>query len=223
MNLSTGNSGNKLYPAVVKLGPEAQQEGSYCQFLGDQVCPKIFAIIPNGYVMEGLESAPRTHNLLRKIEKLLGEEVWVRPALPSSMDTNWWDKLKKYGITVPEFVFTNQTCLVHGDPTASNVLIRNKEIILCDPRPPRDYIPQYRETDMGRIVQSIFGWEEVAYRAERISWDKPDFWHNEEQRRRAFFWCGAAAARIQYLEENRPNSRETIINWCKYVRGQCHV
>lgn len=222
MNFSTGNSGNLLREAVIKTGPECAQEGSYCQLLGEDVCPKIYSLIPNGYVMENLIPSSRNYSLLCEIETLLENRVWNRPALPSSLDTDWRDELKKFGISTPSWALSNEYCMVHGDPTASNCLRRGQDLIICDPRPPRNYVPQYRETDMGRIIQSMFGWEEVAYGAERIAFYPPRFLMNSEYRRRAFFWTGAAAARIEFLERSRDN-RENILRWCSYVRRQCHV
>jgi len=222
MDFSTGNSGNRLVEAVVKTGTECLQEGSYCEFLGPDVAPFVYGSISNGYVMEKLEPAPRTRNLLRNIEKLLETRVWNRPALPSTMDCDWRENLRKYGVETPDWAVPTEFCLVHGDPTASNALIRGNDLILCDPRPPRDYIPQCRETDMGRILQSYLGWEEIAYGAEHILWNRPDFYDNTQWRKKAIFWCGAAAARIEYLEHSR-NNRVRILHWCQEIRRLCSV
>lgn len=221
MGFSTGNSGNLLVETVTKIGPEAQQEGSYCKLLGERVCPKIYNVFEGAYTMQRLEPAPRTTDLLLRIESLLEQEVWSRPALPSSNDVNWKDNLKKYGVTIPDWVIDAEQCLVHGDPTASNALIRGRDIVLCDPRPPRAYIPQCKETDMGRILQSFLGWEEAAYGLKHVKYIAPHFmsglcWKN------VVFWCGAAAARIEYLERSRTN-RQNILEWCAKVRRSCNV
>jgi hypothetical protein len=224
-NFNTGNSGNLLREAVVKTGDGCQMEGAYCQLLGSEVCPEVYAIIPNGYVMERLSQPHPTMRsdpkFLRAIAFYLEKKVWSRPALHSTMDTDWRDKLKIYGIRTPDWIIPNEYCMVHGDPTVSNVLIRGRKVIIADPRPPRDYIPQCRETDLGRILQSWYGWEVAAYGAPGESWDKPDFRTGIEEDR-AHFWCGAAAARIEYLENSR-DKRPIILDWCRTVRSLCHV
>lgn len=219
VSLNTGNSGDRLVETITKLGPNCQQEGAYCQHLGERVTPKIYNVFSGGYVMERLESAPRTPRLLLEIEELLHDEVWNRPALPSSSETKWQDELKKYGVgNIPPYVdFDTDYCLVHGDPTASNALLRGEDLVLCDPRPPRVYIPQLKETDMGRILQSMLGWEVVAYGAAWVNFIEPKFFQVEIIKKKAFFWCAATAARIEFLERSR-TSRPQIIAWCDKVR-----
>ena len=232
MNFSTGNSGNSLREAVIKTGPGCQQEGAFCQFLGRDIAPEVYALIPDGYIMEALKPATLRTGTLWEIEYSLDVLVWNRPALPISMEQPWQDYLSEFGITAPEGVIVTDPCLVHGDPTASNVLWRqptdsasDTKLILADPRPPRAFIPQHRETDMGRILQSYMGWEVAAYGAKPINFIKPAFFRDKDLMRAATFWCGAAAARIEFLEKRRTDrpKRERILNWCANVRTLCNV
>lgn len=234
MNLTTGNSGNRLRPAVIKTGPGCQQEGAFCQYLGPQIAPEIYTIFPDGYVMEALASAPRSFDLLHRMETVLRAYVWNRPALPSTDDTDWRHNLAKFSVDVPDWVVPTEFCLVHGDPTASNALIRpiispglptgpDPRIILCDPRAPRNYIPQCRETDMGRILQSYYGWEVAAYGATPARFLEPYFMCEHQYARKAKFWCGAAAARIEYQERLRANPNRSILDWCLETRAKCNV
>lgn len=233
MDFSTGNSGNTLLEAVVKIGPGCQQEGSFCQFLGHSVTPRVYAILPDGYVMEALNPALRHPRLLVEITKTLGKLVWPRPPLPISTDTTWREALEKFGVKVREDVIETDPCLVHGDPTASNALVRflpgcSSQLIIGDPRPPRDFIPQNRETDMGRILQSYLGWEVAAYGAARIEFDRPWFMDDQKMLNAAKFWCGAAAARIEHLERTRNDRndsmrRSAILKWCADTRYLCNV
>lgn len=225
MDFASGNSGNSLRRAVIKTGPGCQQEGVYCQLLGPEVAPEIYAIIPDGYVMEALQQIKGDAFQLIQIEELLRTKVWSRPALPVSTDYSWKDKLGEFGITVPEHAIVSEPCLVHGDPTVSNALVRVRrsvDLIMCDPRPPRDFIPQYRETDMGRILQSYLGWEQAAYGWAKARYYEPLFMTDKSLRAAAYFWCGAAAARIEFLERSRANRRH-ILDWCLEVRGICNV
>ena len=52
MDFRTGNSGNLLQPTVLKMGSGCEQEGFYCRILGDDIAPKVYAILEGGYVME---------------------------------------------------------------------------------------------------------------------------------------------------------------------------
>jgi hypothetical protein len=222
MDFSTGNSGNKLKEAVVKTGPGCRQEGAFCQVLGSVVAPEIYGLLPDGYVMEKLDKfwTWADRSLLQRIEFLLADQVWCRQAFPVSNDIIWTDCLKDYGLTVPDWAVPKHFCLAHGDPTISNTLSRGRNIVLCDPRPPRNYIPQCAETDMGRILQSYFGWESVAYGAPETRYAAPYFFKSTGLLRSARFWCGAAAVRIEHLEKSRDN-RAHIINWCREVRKEC--
>ena len=182
----------------------------------------MYTLIPDGYVQEALEPAPRTPDLLLRIEHLLETKVWNRPALPSSSEIDWKDCLKEYGVIVPDYAIPTEFCLVHGDPTASNTLVRGDDLILCDPRPPRNYIPQCRETDMSRILQSLLNWEVVAYGSEYVPFDWPKFMNYSYLYPKVQFWCGATAARIEHLERSRGNCRH-ILDWCLEIRGMFHV
>ncbi len=229
-DFSTGNSGNLLQEVVMKFGPSCQQEGSFCQYLGEDIAPRVYALLPDGYVMEKLSKATYGPLLLIHIEKALKKHVWSRSPLPISTDVSWQEKLQQFGIMrFPDHAIQTDACLVHGDPTASNALIRYKSwsspqvrLIMCDPRPPRDFIPQVRETDMGRILQSYYGWEEAAYGVPHVEFHRPDFMKDENLFEAAMFWCGAAAARIEFLERSR-GCRSNILNWCKTVRGMANV
>lgn len=225
MNFATGNSGNRLQAAVVKTGPGCQQEGVFCQYLGDNVAPRIYAILEDGYVMESLlDIGPSSRSdVLVRIEEKLEKYVWNRPAIPSGIDKPWREKLwENYGVRVPDWIQDKETCLVHGDPTVSNAMHRNGELVLIDPRPPRDYIPQTPETDMGRIVQSLLGWEGVAYGAPAVQYRPPRFMNSRYHYKAAMFWAGAAAARIEYLEMTR-QKRTNILDWCGAIRRLTNV
>jgi hypothetical protein len=222
MDFSSGNSGNSLYEAVVKFGDGCRQEGAFCRELGSAVTPHIYSLLPNGYVMEKLTPFNRRDpNLLLRIEFLLSNRVWHRPAFPVSNAFDWVDCLKDYGLKVPDWAIPTEFCLTHGDPTASNTLSRNGELILCDPRPPRNYIPQCRETDMGRILQSFMGWEMSAYGWEYIQYVPPLFIQSNSLLKKATFWCGAAAVRIEHLEKSRQFPRQSVLDWCERMRFLC--
>jgi hypothetical protein len=213
VEFSSGNSSSRLVNAVLKIGPECTQEGAYCKLLGRDVCPEIYGFVENGYVMEKLVPRSRDKFLLQDVENILEERVWNRPALPSSVDVDWKDRLKMFGIEVPDWVASEKTCMVHGDPTASNVLLREDQTLICDPRPPRDFMPQFVETDMGILLQSFYKWEVAAYHARDIYFDEPKFMSHPDLLRKAMFWLRAKALRIAAYEKCGKN-RPRIFAWC---------
>jgi hypothetical protein len=221
----TGNSGNFLAHAVIKTGEGCQQEGAFCQFLGRDVAPEVYTLLPDGYIMEKLRIPDPNRNRLCDIEDLLEYGVWNRPALAISNDIPFAEHLKVFGVNAPMWAVETDPCLVHGDPTVSNFLYREEECqyILADPRPPRAFIPQNRETDMGRILQSMLGWENAAYNLPRIEYFAPRFTKDPYLTRAAQFWCGAAAARIQYQELRRACPKKKILDWCAHVRDLYNV
>lgn len=219
-----GNSGSSLQSAVVKLGADCQQEGAYCELLGVDVAPIVYAIIPGGYVMERLERPNRGTHLLIEIERLLRINVWKHPAV--HYEVTGKDDFREYHTKLrwapPEWAIPTSFCRCHGDPTVSNAMRRwDGSLVLIDPRAPRHYIPQARETDMGRLLQSALGWEEVAYGDSRVEYVPPLFWDDPTLRRKALYWCGATAKRIEKKEMESPEPREHILHWCLKVQMVC--
>ena len=53
------------------------------------------------------------------------------------------------------------TCVnrIHGDPTVENVMQRDGRVVLIDPLPANVYIPAIISVDLGKMLQSIFGYE----------------------------------------------------------------
>ena len=205
------------------------QEGAYCRALGPEVTPRVYTLLPDGYVMEQLEPAPRHRGLLCEMENLLRNHVWHRKSVNYDV-TGQMDYLEYHaalGLTVPPELIPHRFTMAHGDPTVSNALVRYKELrgdhqlVICDPRPPRAYIPQCPESDMGRLVQSAFGWEVVAYGWERIRYDAPIFWRNDTLRPRALFWCAAACKRIEKKELSKPTPRPHVLEWCETTVRDC--
>lgn len=225
MNLSSGNSGARLIETITKFAPDAAFEGGFCQLLSKVVCPEIFATGPGYYVMERLEQIPRTPDLLRKIELLLEQNVWNRPASNYEVtgQPGYIEFQKSMGIETPNFARPKEFCLIHGDPTVSNAMLRDTDLVLIDPRPPNGHIPSAAMVDRGKILQSWMGWEYVAYNEPDVSYNPPYFMSDKTLRKQALFWCGYHAARIEQLEISRGWNRPSILQWCNRVRRYCNV
>lgn len=226
MSLSSGNSGARLIETITKFAPDAAFEGAFCQHLGKEVCPEVISVSPGQFTMERLESAPRHLSLLRDIESLLEKSVWSRPSqnYDVSGQMNFIEFQKSMGIETPEWAIPTEFCLIHGDPTVSNAMVREDgSLVLIDPRAPNGHIPSWKAVDMGKILQSFFGWEEVAYNEEPVRYLRPLFMLDHRLEKQARFWLGYHAARIQQLERSRNLNRPHILRWCAEIRGMCNV
>lgn len=158
------------------------------------------------------------------IENLLEDRVWCHPSVDydTTGQENYIEFHKRLGWEVPEWAIPTKFCRTHGDPTVSNCMVRRDgRIVLIDPRPPRCYVPQCREADMGRILQSALGWETAAYGIPKAEYVSPTFWFSPDVRNKAIFWCGAAAVRILHQELKREKQNTKIIQWCEETRDKC--
>lgn len=55
-------------------------------------------------------------------------------------------------------------CQTHGDPTFENVMARRDgSVVLIDPIPATSAVPNLRCVDLGKVLQSIGGWEQLRY------------------------------------------------------------
>lgn len=53
--------------------------------------------------------------------------------------------------------------LTHGDPTFHNTLWLKDRLVLCDPVPANTTIPDIRAVDLGKLLQSCFGFETIMH------------------------------------------------------------
>lgn len=207
---------------VEKYSPDAYAEARHAEILGTSVCPVIYRTTEFHYYMELLEPVQPFPRLLREIERKLESKVWCREwyQVEKIWDVNLSDQL---GINIPSFVVEGNSPYVatHGDPTASNAAWRDEELILLDPRPPRPGIPSLAAVDHGKILQSMAGWEAVAYGQPFVHYDEPKFVENGDELRRALFWCFVAARRIRYKELKRKTIRDDVVVWCHNLERTC--
>jgi hypothetical protein len=214
-----GNSDAEVTLSVLKIGPEEQARGEWVDFLGREVCPEVYKIFDNGYVMEFLEPVRPYEALLLDMENLLETQVWCRP----DPGTNaWWLLHLRNRIEMPDPPPATRYTLTHGDCTVSNAMKRGDQLLIIDPLPPRRYIPNVPESDMGRLIQSAMGWEVLMYGDEIIEYDPPTFWFREKERRLALWWCACLAMRIALFERQRAG-REKVLQWTHTVAEKCFI
>lgn len=200
--------------------PELSDEVRQCVSLGTNVCPAILLDnSPRSYVMERLDPAAREPDLLREMEQLLLERVWHRdpigdrPAWRTSFGV-------KYLMSIPGWVDDETPCLTHGDPTVSNALRRGSQLILCDPAP-RPYAPEFASVDRGKLLQSLAGWETMAYGWDPVAYEPPRFVDDPELLSRAVWWLGAHVTGVLQRELRRPTERAGLRKWCGRLIDAC--
>ena len=194
-----GNSGatieidrDEYGESVVKRGGDTdlRKQAEICEYLGPSVCPKVSCVTDTSYRMEYLCHIPigmHPAGTFMSMIHLLRECVWNRKPLSDPNDGRWLDQLRDWnaefapwitrdllaalysGGTVPE--------MIHGDPTLANAMCREDgSLILIDPLPARHATPSLREVDVGKILQSVSGWEgiKVGREASRVNIDPQD-------------------------------------------------
>jgi hypothetical protein len=103
-----------------------------------------------------------------------------------------------------------KTCAIHGDCTLDNVLLPGKyidkknikgHIWISDPLPPDERIPSLRVVDLGKLLQSAIGWENLKYNAlPPIDVNECIYqvmiYENQSVQRLAWLWCVIHLIRI---------------------------
>lgn len=198
--------------AVIKRGPKVNAEIEYLKVLGPEVAPQIITSGDGCYVMEYLEPI-RGVGLgwwPRQIENMLAERVWHRSEHHVEGQESWYHKLyHTTGIKAPDWSHTiSPRCMTHGDCTLANTMQRpykdpgpkGGEVggwVLIDPVPPGHRVPQIRECDQSKIMQTMLGWETITGGMLPVEWEMPDFVREsrDSHLRRVLFWTGVTLVR----------------------------
>lgn len=196
-----GHSGAVLREAIVKTGDVAAIYGEvrYAQHLG-AICPEIYGEWPGGYAMERLrQSTPAVDTLVlarASLEKL----VWCRE--PAEPEQEWLqDFSTRFLYYAPDFSRDEKPCLIHGDPTLGNVVLTDGGVRILDPKPPARGIPSFRSVDLGKMLQSMLGWEQLRTGRRRpYRLDSPLVDLSDDELMRVAFWCTVHLRRIMQRE-----------------------
>lgn len=155
---------------------------SHCELTSS--LPRVIEVHDDGYTMERLH-VPELEDLndstvYAKILFAL-EGLWGVPSSTPLVGFDMGAHLKRLEPLIPASRLTpveTQTmirvlskinwialpkALTHGDPIIDNVLMRGSELVLIDPIPATPAIPDVRASDMGRVLQSVLGYEKHRY------------------------------------------------------------
>lgn len=203
------------------------------------VAPEILGVTTDGYIMEELQPAPLWRGLPDEVYRLLLRRVWSHRPLNAderlmcvSPGGVWFERIQEiFGVSVP--LTLRKACWIqepcHGDPTFSNVMMKEidgrERLRLIDPCH-REYCPEHRLVDCGKILQSMLGWETV-----QLGWQPPEPWNlpegeefasgeNDGTKAYTLWWCGLHCTRILRREKIGRN-REEVITWAEHTAEEC--
>lgn len=163
-----------------EVGKRVHTQAHYCRRFDPAAFPVIHQIFPRGCVMERLEDYTYGTRYVADVTRLLREFVWTHP---SNSEPDWHAHLTYimnrvetaapgYAPRVADFFYAAKMekrnlrrCQVHGDPTYDNMMQRGRDAILIDPLPPYAHgeMPELAAVDIGKIMQSLIGYEAVKY------------------------------------------------------------
>jgi len=199
---------------VLKNGKGCHDQAMYLKEL--RIGPEIYVIGADGYGMERLYHEPlaliHEEEIFRVMLRLLDRVVWQR----RHHSHPWKGHLKTWllmnwnfpGVACPVHLmdrlydhrYEEFGQYIHGDPTLSNVMVdKHGDIKLIDPIRPEGKIPWLKDVDLGKMLQSVIGWEHVVF-----NWDMPEdtcvqvfYAHfTTLELERALFWLMIHALRI---------------------------
>jgi hypothetical protein len=185
LNKNRGGSGaiiTRVSDNVVrKTGSE--RIGLEGRWLRNNPAPSIVKLVgpvfDDEYKMELLQPRPvwpRANDYLYRIASILALDVWCKPAQHLMLNTiahrdRQQPLLKFLGGSVIQFTQMYYSipwqnlvlCRTHGDPIIDNVMSRDGDLVLIDPIPATQAIPDYLAVDVGRLLQSAVGYERARY------------------------------------------------------------
>lgn len=154
---------------------------------------RVINVIHGGYTMERLSPLPvhviDPSKLAREIIAVLSTDCWSRRAevkaswgvhqtyvlsrlVELGLEGRFGNELLNQGDAVRQLTEAEQLrpCLTHGDPTFSNTLLRYGRLVLIDPLPAGETMPPLRAVDLGKVLQSLLGYERIRF---GLPWPEP--------------------------------------------------
>ena len=159
-------------------------QGKYLRKLGGPHVPNVARVYHNAYDMEKLNDpsplfSMSAEYLVDGYLKALENGIWGEPvvemnhtehrrklaaittALHVGMEDDYDTMFSVYFDVVDwSSLIASRT---HGDPTFDNLMWRGSELVIIDPIPPTPAVPDLLVVDLGKIMQSLVGFECVRY------------------------------------------------------------
>ena len=177
---------------VIKRGGDVEKtiaQGRWIRENTSPAMPMVFELTEDGYVMEKLERIDYWNVRAGDVVRLLRSNVWSRPPRVAPSEQTFMalrdkvlgnitaDAVKEkvdavaYGNAILRAVsdayrysLKVKATLSHGDPTAENVMNRHGYgPVLIDPIGATVAVPDSPCVDVGKMLQSAYGWEAAKY------------------------------------------------------------
>ena len=206
-----------------KIGDEGVgDQGAYMHRLATLgIGPEVRSLGVRSYVIQRMQPL-QVDNIIAAFDIAVDllVKVWRNGSVVHNtsweVQLNAWMQEQMPEITVPSQLLAElyetpgRITLIHGDPTLCNIM--QNEVgkpFLIDARVPEGKIPSFAEVDVGKLLQSAWGWERVM---------NPAFPHFDTAEaiehvlaetccrsiphtRRALFWAAVHLSRIRYREQ----------------------
>jgi hypothetical protein len=174
-------------------GPRVGAQGQWIVDHQSDALPKVYQVWrsePHRYQMERLYDLHHDEvfgdGMFFGIIDRLQTRIWSQPpevlfdpefhkskidALAQRFHERWEQKRLVAGYRAITWE-TLPACLTHGDPTLDNVLLRRpydpatfdwSSVVLSDPLPATTAVPDLRCVDIGKVYQSLYGYEFIRY------------------------------------------------------------
>jgi hypothetical protein len=181
---------NKRDGTVTKTGglvDRTIEQGEWILRHGGDAFPKNVEILEDGYRMERLDFIEYFDVGSDFSIDTLRQSVWSQPAVvPPTRETvrllqekmmHTFDKHLAGTLGQSEKVailedathagngaYRLRHCLTHGDPTAENIMVRpGYGKVFIDPIRATEVVPDSPAVDVGKVLQSAYGWEDAKY------------------------------------------------------------
>ena len=160
-----------------KVRRRLHDQAEYMRHIGPELTPHVDFHVPGGYVMEKCwpYRASKPEQYVADVVPVL-EQIWRRPTVRGTshdLGAHYRYVMERVRQCMPTYetrvshliqsldLASCRPCLVHGDPTYENVMKRPGSILLADPLPPQPYMPELAAVDVGKVLQSLLGYELV--------------------------------------------------------------
>lgn len=151
-------------------------EGLFLQKLTPGTVPRIYAVGKSWYLMERLQELPTWADkpaLMHELINMLELRFWRQE--PTRLKDDWklfWELLDErlskhtpYALTPLRHWMGSldlkalRRGLLHNDATLDNLMLRGVVPVLTDPLAPRPNLPEVLALDVGKLLQSAYGYE----------------------------------------------------------------
>jgi hypothetical protein len=221
------------------LVERTREQGEWIIKHGGNVFPKNVKIIEDGYTMEKLEYIEYYFVGSDFSIETLKNHVWTQRAIvPPTKNTSvlleqkmahTFDKHLKDVLDdqvrsaiiqdaskAGHGAYKLRHCLSHGDPTAENIMVRpGHGMVFIDPIRATEVVPDSPAVDVGKVLQSAYGWEDAKYSTEMVAYlpsDIKDVLRDDELFAVGQSWAVVHIMRaIPYVIRSMPDSFDKVV------------